>query len=270
VIAIGQASHAWLSGQLARAWGNEHFGALHPREEMCLAAEQHDVGMAAWDLHPTYNPDTGRPHSFVEMPLETHLELWTAGPRRLITQSRYAALLVSMHGRRLYELRDLDKMDAADAAAVKQFIEDQNALQRQLLDSLVADERTADPAAPAVVNHNSDLIWTWDALSLGICLDWAPYTARAVPTAGDPADLRLEHGSVPGTLTLDPWPLTPADAVIVRCEGRRLTQAAASASQLADALARAPWETVEFELRRAVSSKASVAARAGVQSWNAP
>jgi hypothetical protein len=46
VIVIGQASRAWISGQLARAWGNERFAALEPREEVCLAAEQHDVGMA--------------------------------------------------------------------------------------------------------------------------------------------------------------------------------------------------------------------------------
>ncbi len=50
VLAIGQASHAWISGQMARAWGNEQFGPLEPYEEVCLAAEQHDVGMAAWDL----------------------------------------------------------------------------------------------------------------------------------------------------------------------------------------------------------------------------
>ena len=63
VIAIGQASHAWISGQLARAWGNDRFAAPEPREEVCLAAEQHDVGMAEWDLRPSLNPDTGRPRA---------------------------------------------------------------------------------------------------------------------------------------------------------------------------------------------------------------
>jgi hypothetical protein len=29
-LAIGQASHAWLSGQLARAWGNAEFGEVEP------------------------------------------------------------------------------------------------------------------------------------------------------------------------------------------------------------------------------------------------
>ena len=80
VLAIGQASHAWISGQLARAWGNERFGEIEPREEVCLAAEQHDVGMAAWDLEPTRNPATGLPHSFIEMPIATHISCGALAP----------------------------------------------------------------------------------------------------------------------------------------------------------------------------------------------
>src|SRR5581483_6931497 len=119
VLAIGQASHAWLSGQLARAWGNERFGSVEPNAEVCLAADQHDVGMAAWDLNPTRNPDTGLPYGFTEMPIGTHMQLWRDGPPRLLTQSRYAALLVARHGMRLYEMRDLDRMAASDADQVR-------------------------------------------------------------------------------------------------------------------------------------------------------
>ena len=50
VVAVGQPSHAWLSGQLARGWGNERFGAVWPWEEVWLGAEQHDLGMAEWGL----------------------------------------------------------------------------------------------------------------------------------------------------------------------------------------------------------------------------
>ena len=44
VIAIPQPSHAWLSGQMVRAWGNEVFARPAPYEDVCLGAEQHDVG----------------------------------------------------------------------------------------------------------------------------------------------------------------------------------------------------------------------------------
>jgi hypothetical protein len=40
-IAITQPAHAWLSGQLARAWGNECFGEVAPWEEVCLGASAH-------------------------------------------------------------------------------------------------------------------------------------------------------------------------------------------------------------------------------------
>src|SRR5882757_3725288 len=67
VLAIGQASHAWLSGQLARAWGNDRFPVPAPFEEVCLGALQHDIGMAEWDLRPERHPETGLPKQFFEV-----------------------------------------------------------------------------------------------------------------------------------------------------------------------------------------------------------
>ena len=52
----GRRPHAWVSGQLARAWGNAEFGSVAPYEEVCLAAEQHDVGMAEWDTCTDVQP----------------------------------------------------------------------------------------------------------------------------------------------------------------------------------------------------------------------
>jgi hypothetical protein len=253
VLAIGQPSHAWISGQLARAWGNARFGAVEPYEEVCLAAEQHDIGMAAWDLEPTLNPDTGLPHSFIEMPLETHVALWTAGPRRLLAQSRYATLLASMHGARLYEMRDLDRMTPDQAQTVRRFLSDQRRLQDRLLISLRNDPATAAATAsaadPETVKRNSDLIWTWDFMSLAVCLDWAPCSARNVPTTSRPVDLELTPTGT-GRLKLDPWPFA-TETVAVHCEGRRLEGTYDSEEALQTALANAPWETAHFELRSA-------------------
>jgi hypothetical protein len=249
VIAIGQPSHAWISGQLARAWGNARFGAVEPYEEVCLGAEQHDIGMAAWDLEPTLNPATGLPHSFIEMPIYIHLELWSAGPRRLVAQSRYAALLASTHGSRLYEMRDLDRLPPEEAAAVKAFLADQREFQDRLLASLRADPATAASAAPRAFQRNSDLLWSWDFMSLAICLGWAPCTARAVPTAEGRVDLELTAAG-PETVLLDPWPFA-ADTVSVRCDGRRLEGPYDTDQALQAALAGAAWETVRFELRSA-------------------
>jgi hypothetical protein len=239
-IAIGQPSHAWISGQLARAWGNGRFGNVEPFEAVCLAAEQHDGGWAERDLDPIYNPDTGRPRSFMEMPLETHLGIFTAGPTSLVSQSRYAALLVSMHGHRLYARRDLDRAAPEDAEAIRAFLAGQRDFQEELLASLGAD--------PDQVERNSLLIWTWDYVSLALCLGWATATAKGCPTARGAVDLELTPGPEPATVKLDPWPFAIRE-LTVRCEGRRLPDRFRDEDEMRAAFGAAPWETLEFNLR---------------------
>lgn len=246
VLAIGQTSHAWISGQLARAWGNERFPAPRPREEVCLAADQHDIGMALWDLDPTRDPDTGLPHSFMEMPLSEHLGLWSAAPRRLLTQSRYAALLVSMHGARLYGRRDLDALSSQEADAVREYLAAQRRFQSELVASLSADPRTAPSVEESTLADNSQLIWAWDFLSLAICLDWADRPAPKVPSTDGRVQLTLSPAGVQQGLWLDPWPFK-ADRLSVHCDARRLSERFQSKDEMRGGLARAPWETVEFE-----------------------
>lgn len=250
VLVIGQPAHAWVSGQLARAWGNERFGWLEPREEVCLAAEQHDVGMARLDLEPTLNQETGRPHSFMELPLEAHLALWSEGPRQVLTQSRYAAVLVSMHGAGLYERRDLSDASPGDAAAVHRFLAGQREFQERLVGALLADPRSAPGAATEAIACNSRLVWTWDALSLALLLGWAPYRLEGVPTAG--AQVAVDLVPIEGEASrfrLDPWPFA-ADTVELRCEGRRLEGRFDDDEAMRRALDRAPWRSLAFELTR--------------------
>jgi hypothetical protein len=250
VLAVGQASHAWLCGQLARAWGNERFGAVEPLAEVALGAEQHDVGMARWDLAPLRNPDSGLPASFMQMGPAANAALWLQGPRRLVSQSRYGALLAIMHGRRLYERFDLTAASEEDAAAVTVFLDHARELEATLLAALRADPFTAPYATPALVDRNSRLVWTWDLMSLALLLDWAPLTLEAVPTGGGGAvDVALEAVSADApTVSLSPWPFADLE-VLVHCEGRRLEHGFADDPALARGLEQAPWETVQFTLR---------------------
>jgi hypothetical protein len=234
IVAIGQPAHARVSGQLAAAWGNERFGALAPRDEVLLAAAQHDIGMAAWDAEPDFNPASGLPYGFIEMPLATHVGLWTRAPRLALTQSRYVALLVSMHGTALYEMRDVDALEPGDAARVRTYLQGQRALQAELRESL--------GAPPEEVARNQRLIWTWDHLSLAVLLDWAPTTATRVPTADGVADLTLTP-----ELVLDPWPFA-APFVDLTCDGRVLDGPYEDEAQMRAALAAAPWIELDFRL----------------------
>jgi hypothetical protein len=236
-IAIGQPAHAWVSGQLARAWGNERFGAVEPWEEVCLAAEQHDIGMAEWERAPTLNPETGLPRSFMELELGEHLEIWWRAAPLVLPQSRYAALLVSMHGTALYERRDLARLAPADVERVQGFLAGQRELQERLLAGLPAADK---------VPRNQRLVWTWDSLSLGLLLDWMPFELTAVPSAEAPVDIAVRLAP-DGRVALDPWPFA-APRLTVRSEGRRLTGRFDEEAAMRAALAAAPWVTVEREL----------------------
>jgi hypothetical protein len=246
-LAVGQQGHAWLCGQLGRAWGNPRFGPVTPAEEVALGAEQHDVGMSEWDLDPIRDAATGLPQSFLEMDSAVNVTLWRAGPRRLVSQCRYAALLAVMHGRRLYERHDLSTAPAAQADAVRAFLEEARALETTLLASLRADPLTAPFAGPELVARNSRLVWTWDTISLALLLDWAPLTLTAVPTAdGGSVDVAMAHAG-PLRATLAPWPFA-SPALTLRCEGRRLTHPFSTQEALAVGLAAAPWETLILDL----------------------
>ena len=238
VTCIGQPAHAWLSGQLARAWGNARFGTLGPREEVCLAAEQHDIGMAAWDAAPGLNHATGRPYGFMEMPLEVHVELWSRAPGLALPQSPYAALLISMHGTALYALRDVAALAPSDAQLVRDYREAQAALQARLRASLGVTEAEA--------SRNQRLLRTWDFLSLAVCLGWAPTAIDDVPGADGAERLELAPADE-GRLLIDPWPFAELE-LEVHCDGRRLEGRFDDERALHEALAAAPWRRLRWKL----------------------
>jgi hypothetical protein len=209
-LAIGQLSHAWLSGQLARAWGNPQFGAVEPREDVVLGAQQHDVGWALFDLEPRLNHETGLPRSFLELTVEEFLAIWRGAPEHLLSQSVYAALVVSMHGSSLSELRACAAPEQAEA--LQGHIEEEHARQAELRTRLGISEAQAE--------RTRRQMWTWDGLSLALCSSWRPFTARDVPAAAGLLDIELRDRD-DGTLTLDPWPFA-SQRVEVHCEARRL------------------------------------------------
>jgi hypothetical protein len=236
VVCIGQASHAWVAGQLARRWGNDRFAPPDPYEEVCLGAEQHDVWMAEWDLRPELDPDTGWPRSFMDMPLSSHLDLWSKAPDKVLTQSPYAALLVSMHGHALYARRDTLEPGTDDSTAVRRFVAHQEAYQRDLLENLGED--------PGNARRNQVLVWALDFLSLAPLMGWIPDTVTAPTRPGEPdAELRVEAAG-PLSLTVDPWPFATGQ-LRIRYQGRRLDRTFEDQQELRAALAVAPWVTVE-------------------------
>lgn len=248
-IAITQPMHAWVSGQLARAWGNERFGTVEPNEEVCLGAEQHDVGHTAWEQAPTLNPQTGLPYSFLEMPRQLHVQLWSEAARRVLPQGRYAALLVSLHGTRLYQRYDAANDLPENARAVQHYLEQERTFQEELLASLRSDPYYTSYASDEIVARNRRLIGIWDALSLAICFGrTSPQSWDQVPTARGTTTLSYSaRGDDSATLFLSPWPFHRQSVTLVY-EGRYLTETFSDEMLMREYLSLAPWVTLQTTL----------------------
>jgi hypothetical protein len=235
-LVIGQLSHAWLSGQLARAWGNERFDAPEPREGIALGAEQHDIGWALFDLEPRFSTESGLPRNFLETTVDEHLAIWRDAPDHLMSQSSHAAMVVSLHGRSLSELRAQAAPD--QAAVLEAHVEQERARQARLCALLGI---SADQA-----RRTRRLMWTWDGLSLALCHGWRPFTAKDVPTRDGLTEMTLRD-SADGSWTLDPWPFA-VQRVQVRCEARRLKVRYDDEASMRDAWRAAEPLTLEFSL----------------------
>jgi hypothetical protein len=250
LIVIGQPAHAWVSGQLARAWGNPRFGSFEPWEEVCLAAEQHDVGMARWDAQSDLNSATGLPYSFTELPRRTHVALWASAATAVLPQSRYAALLVSLHGTALYEAYEPTGTSPDDDRAVAEYLRRERAVQETLLDSLRADRRYAPYAEATAVARNQRLVARFDGMSLALCRGLRfEHAHEGVPTAdGETTITATPVEGEPDTSLIDPWPFRDASISLVY-EGRRLTGRFGEERAMHRALERAPWLTLTTRLR---------------------
>lgn len=252
-IAVPQPAHAWISGQLARAWGNERFGAAEPREAVCLAAEQHDLGWLAWEAAPTRDPATGLPWNFSALPRSVHAPLWARGvDQALASLGRYPALLISMHGVGIYRRFGKSAPGSADAAAVAAFDEAETARQGRLVASLAADPLWAEAVRPERLARNHALILVWDLMSLIIChgLTGERAVGEVPAAAGEERLVMRAIGGDPGRIAIDPWPFG-GEAVDVACEGVVMPEAGfEDDGPLRAALAAAPRAALRARLTR--------------------
>jgi hypothetical protein len=251
VIAIPQLSHAWLSGQMARAWGNDLFDRPQPFAEVCLAAELHDIGWFAWELAPTLDHDSGRPQTFPQLPPTVHVDLWREGVARARLFGRYPALLVSRHADTIYDrFFDFTKATPENAAAVTTFLDEQHALQAMLQQSLAQDPLYGVEASAERVETNRLLVAALDWMSLQIC--WGVNEPTRIPQVParreDRLDLMLAPGGAPGEIIVDPWPFGVA-RLEVRAEGKRLDDRVPTNEALRAALAVAEPVLVTAMLR---------------------
>ncbi len=229
--AIGQPAHAWLAAQVAQAWDPA------PRPAVLLGVEQHDAAWTEWDRRPPLRAASRRAASFFEADLEQRLALWRGAAERVVAQSPYAALLVSLHATNIHtRVLDRSGLDAAQLTALDALLAEQEATQQRLLDRLDASRAQAE--------RDGAFVFCLDAISLTLCHGWP---ARDLPPL-DGRALRLEWLGE-REATLRPWPLA-VDAVELALDARSLTRRFDDEAALHRALEETPWTTLRWRLRR--------------------
>lgn len=250
LVVISQPAHARISGQLADAWGGSIAGELTPRNDVVLAAGQHDIGWLRWEMTPTLNPETGLPHSFREMPTPVHLDIWSSAGSLALNYGPYVALLVSKHGSGLYRrFHDFDRDTEEEAADARAFLHEAEAFEASLIEDLERQRDYRDDAADEIVERNRRLIGLWDGMSLAFCHGLRErQTFSGVPGAGGEFELELEPLDERGSrIAVRPWPFD-RERVHLLTHGRRLTGTFNDDEAMLDALSAAPWVRIAIEL----------------------
>lgn len=247
---VTQPSHAWLAGQIAQFWGNEEFETPEPWSELCLAAEQHDSGWIEWELYPQWDPKTGLPYNFLDMPLSSHLNIWSKGSELALPMNSYAALLISRHNSFLLELHDFEKESKENIRGADDFREGQMKLQYDLLEDLSSDSYYRDFIEGKILERNQLLLRTWDYISLLLCMGInKEEIVHEVPVN---TEKRTEMKIFPieglvNTFLMDPWPFNRG-RIEVFCEGRDCNEVFKNDLEMHDYLKKESLKRVSFSL----------------------
>ena len=178
------------------------------------------------------------------------MAIWRGAARRLLAQSRYAALLVSLHGTSLYERIDPDAYPPEVAAAIRDYVAGEQALQASLSAGLDAAE----------VDRNRRLLLALDRFSLALCHGrattleelGAPIAVAPAPEARRRGGARRPRGAAgdgdraPGRSRRGRSRRSGWSSAARRAASRVRSRDAGAARA---ALAAAPWVPLRWELR---------------------
>src|SRR5262249_18439978 len=120
-LAIMMHEHTALSGQFARAFGNDRFEPASPDDLMLYVTSNHDAGWAEFDRDPVTDQKTRLPYNLIETPIEHIAVTSRKSPDFNETHHPYCGLMSSMHSWGLYngryglsQLVLIDRIPAAD------------------------------------------------------------------------------------------------------------------------------------------------------------
>jgi hypothetical protein len=218
-----QTDHALLSGAFADAWGNDVLPAPSPRAPVLIAAARHDDGWSEWELAPRLGED-GEPVDFIHIPVREHTTLYRRGIDLVEAEDRFAGLVVSLHGQRLYTRPFYPGMDpriehlqGTDLDIATAYVEHEHERQERLRLAIGRDGLGGE------AEEAWRLLQVWDRLSLLVCMQDLRSGAeqRMPPVRSRDGDVQIvARGTAEGDLICDPYPFA-ADPAIFEIEAFR-------------------------------------------------
>ena len=233
---ISQPDHAAAAGFLAAHWGNGEFARPgryasrsdpdRLRAETVLAIAEHDNGWWEWEADPQIDPADGLPLDLTSLKQADGLQRWRLGVSRLRENHPYVALLISSHAYWLHAPRiherdtpeflhplfgfpsDWSLPEGEEFEEARQFVSEQHALQKLLVERIKDDSEWAATVEPRHLYPHVRLLQLCDALSLHLCFGGdKERTFREIPRASwnDRVSLRVRPAGE-RCVALDPYP----------------------------------------------------------------
>lgn len=189
-LAVMMYEHTALSGQFARAFGNDRFEAIWPDDLMFYVVSNHDAGWSKFDHDPVTDEQTGLPYNLIETPTEFITVTSRRSPDFNERHHPYCGLMSSMHSWGLYNGRYglsslvlIDKIPPGDRPLAERMLNGEIERQKRLKAEIA---RNADAASWAEEKH---LFQNYKQLQF--CDTLALYFNRTYPTQR--AEQEFEH-----------------------------------------------------------------------------
>ena len=165
--------HTAFASQIARAFGNDEFESVSPRDEVLHIVDHHDDGWSLFDAGIHIDRESGVPYHLVHTPLEEILKTSARSPSLNEEYHPYCGLLSSMHSWGLYNgrygLSDkvlINGIDPAVRLKVDRMLDGELERQGRLKEKLAADPITAEWLDGSHVMQNYKQLQFFDTLSL--------------------------------------------------------------------------------------------------------
>ena len=227
---IRQVDHGRMCGQMARAFGNERFTPLEPRELMEFVTEYHDEGWRAFDDAPLRDPKTGLPHTLGTAPVPSLVALGHGSPGFNEAHHPFCGLLSAMHYWGVYHDRygimpkSLMGSPQGRPPILAMLASEQERIER-LTAALAADPATAGLVAEPSLMDNYKRLQFFDMLALYFNLrhegERGEKVFDFVPAAPGQTEAVRVQPVEPGVYRLSPYPFRAA-RMLLDCDGRYL------------------------------------------------